>query len=82
MFPDNMQAGVAIMRGWHEISDLKHVCDGSTIHCDCLEEEIRRRYPDELADITNQAIDSAIYAWAMAKAEDAWNADPDHDESW
>ena len=57
IFPENLQAGVAIMRGRNELQEFQHLtgCDGLPF-CSCIEAAIRRRYPDELASLTEDAV--------------------------
>ena len=45
IFPENLQAGVAIMRGRNELQEFQHLtgCDGLPF-CSCIEAAIRRRY--------------------------------------
>ena len=65
IFPENLQAGVAIMRGRNELEEFQHLpgCDGLPF-CGCIEAAIRRRYPDELASLTGDAVCGALYGWA------------------
>jgi hypothetical protein len=72
IFPENLQAGVAIMRGRNELEEFQHLpgCDGLPF-CGCIEAAIRRRYPDELAGLTGDAVCGALYGWAMAEFDDA-----------
>src|SRR5438552_130293 len=72
IFPDNLQAGVAIMRGRNELEEFQHLpgCDGFPF-CGCIEAAIRRRYTDELASLTGDAVCGALYGWAMAEFDDA-----------
>ena len=53
IIPENLQAGVASMRGRNELEEFQHLpgCDGLPF-CGCIEAAIRRRYPDELASLT------------------------------
>jgi hypothetical protein len=72
IFPENLQAGVAIMRGRNELEEFQHLtgCDGLPF-CGCIEAAIRRRYPDELASLTGDAVCGALYDWAMAEFDEA-----------
>jgi len=72
IFPENLQAGVAIMRGRNELEKFQHLpgCDCLPF-CGCIEAAIRRRYPGELASLTGDAICYALYGWAMAEFDDS-----------
>ena len=72
IFPENLQAGVAIMRGRNELQEFQHLtgCDGLPF-CSCIEAAIRRRYPDELASLTEDAVCGALYSWVMAEFDDS-----------
>jgi hypothetical protein len=72
IFPENLQAGVAIMRGRSELQEFQHLtgCDGLPF-CSCIEAAIRRRYPDELASLTEDAVCGALYRWVMAEFDDS-----------
>jgi hypothetical protein len=72
IFPENLQAGVAIMRGRNELQEFQHLtgCDGLPF-CSCIEAAIRRRYPDELASLTEKAVCGALYSWVMAEFDDS-----------
>ena len=64
IFPENLQACVAIMRGRNELEEFQHLpgCDGLPF-CGCIEAAIRRRYPDELASLTGDPICGALNGW-------------------
>ena len=72
IFPENLQAGVAIMRGRNELQEFQHLtgCDGLPF-CSCIEAAIRRRYPDELASLTEDAVCGALYSWVIAEFDDS-----------
>ena len=72
ILPENLQAGVAIMRGRNELEKFQHLpgCDCLPF-CGCIEAAIRRRYPGELASLTGDAICDALYGWAMAEFDDS-----------
>jgi hypothetical protein len=72
IFPENLQAGVAITRGRNELQEFQHLtgCDGLPF-CSCIEAAIRRRYPDELASLTEDAVCGALYSWVMAEFDDS-----------
>ncbi len=72
IFPGNLQAGVAIMHGRNELEEFQHLpgCDGLPF-CRCIEAAIRRRYPDELASLTGDAICDVLYRWAMTEFDDS-----------
>jgi hypothetical protein len=70
--PENLQAGVAIMRGRNELQEFQHLtgCDGLPF-CSCIEAAIRRHYPDELASLTEDAVCGALYSWVIAEFDDS-----------
>jgi len=72
IFPENLQAGVAIMRGRNELEEFQHLpgCDGLPF-CGCIEAAIRPRYPHELANLTEDAVSGALYSWVMAEFDDS-----------
>ncbi len=39
--------------------------------CSCIEAAIRRRYPDELASLTEEAVCGALYSWVIAEFDDS-----------
>jgi ABC-type uncharacterized transport system substrate-binding protein len=67
-----LDAGVAIMRGRNELEEFQHLpgCDGLPF-CGCIEAAIRRRCPDELASLTEDAVCGALYGWVMAEFDDS-----------
>src|SRR5258708_19835866 len=68
IFPENLQAGVALMRGRNELEEVQHLpgCDGFPF-CGCIEAAIRRPYPHELSRPPRDARSAPLPVSALAK---------------
>src|SRR5258708_30646102 len=57
IFPENLQAGVAIMRGRNEVQEFQHLTgfDRLTV-CNCIETAIKAPHPGEISRLNQAAV--------------------------